>query len=57
MIHGNDLIKFMINVVIRYYNFYDFSIRNKDIFIISKFLLILYYFLNIKKKISRAFIL
>ena len=42
------LIKVIINIIIRYYNFLDFIVLDKSLLFTSKFWLLLYYFSYIK---------
>ena len=50
-----DFAKIIINIVIRHYSFLDSIIINKSLLFISKFLLLLYYFFNIKQKLFTIF--
>ena len=49
------LAKIIIDIAVRYYGLPDLIVTNQRSFFISKFWLLLYYFLGIKQKLSIAF--
>lgn len=52
-----EFIKVIIDIIIYYYDFFNFIIIDKKLLFTSKFGFLLYYFLNIKKKLFIAFYL
>ena len=57
LIDVSGLVKVIINIIVRYYGLPESIIINCNLLFISKFWFLLYYFLNIKWKLSTAFYL
>ena len=55
IINALDLAKIIINVVIRYYNLPDSIVTNEWLLFISKFWLLLFYLLSIKRELFTTF--
>ena len=55
IINFSSLIKIIIHIIVRHYGFSDLIVTNRRLLFISKFWLLLYYFLSIKQKLSIAF--
>ena len=56
-INTPDLIKIIINIIIKYYGFLDLIVTNQGLLFTSKFWSSLCYFFGIKQKLSIAFYL
>ena len=56
-INAPGLINIVWDVVVRHHDFFDSILFDRDLLFISKFWSLLYYFLNIKKKLSIVFFL
>ena len=55
IIDAPGLAEIIINVVVRHYSLLDLIVTNQGLLFISKFWLLLYYFLGIKRKLSTTF--
>lgn len=55
IVNTKVLVKEIIDLVIKYYNFLDFIISKRNVLFISRFWVLLYYFLNIKQKLFKIF--
>ena len=54
-INAPGLAEIIMDVVVRYYNFLDLIVTDQGSLFISKFWLLLYYFLGIKRRLFTAF--